>query len=340
VPALARRGALVESIRAPFKGAAPSMSYYLMRFIQWLAGHVPRPVRWAIVGFITECAYWAWAAKRHATQRNMAVIFDLPPDHPKVRRAARLSWRHYGRFLADFFDLPNHPSSWYLDRLVDVTRGPTGALDLVEEAKARGHGVIITSAHFGNWDAAGIMVSSRHQIYILAEHLGDARLSEMIQEQRRELGMVVVMLEDSLLPLMRHLRAGGIMATPIDRPLPAGEGVPVRFFGRTTYVPRGLGAMAARTGAAILPGFAWYAKDGTFHGRAFPPVFIAPSGDAEADTIAATQAMFDALEVVVRDDPTQWYMFRQFWPDDEIPGAPSRQAEERQPVQVKGGAAS
>ena len=131
--------------------------------------------------------------------------------------------------------------------------------------------------------------------------------------------MIVLMIEDALRPMMRVLRDGGVVATPVDRPLPPGEGVPVRFFDRTTYVPRGMSALAVKLGASIVPGFVWYTRDGRFRAHVFPPVVITPSGDNEADIIRATQAMYDALEAQIREDPTQWYMFRRFWPSENAP---------------------
>ena len=41
-----------------------------------------------------------------------------------------------------------------------------------------------------------------------------------------------------------------------------------------------------------------------------------PTGDPERDVRALTQAIFDALEGMVRRRPEQWYIFRSLWIDD------------------------
>ncbi len=312
------------------------MIYYMTRFGQRLAGIIPQNVRWALGGFFAQCAYWGWTSKRRATIFNYAVVLGLPASHPQVRRAARLSWRNYGRFLADFFDLPNHPASFFLEQITDVSEGGHTALETVAQARARGRGVLLISAHFGNWDYAGMLVASQAPLWILIEHLKDERLNSMVQEQRRGVGMHLLPIQDALRPMMRILREGGTLATPIDRPMPPGEGVPVRFFGRTTFVPRALGALAVKLGSAMVPGFVWYDWHGGYYVRAFPAMTIEPSGDDTADVIAATQAMFDALEIIVRLDPTQWFMFRQFWPDDATLAAyEAARASERSPAAVR-----
>lgn len=295
------------------------MLYRLYVSMQRLAGMIPRRMRWRIGGFIAQAVYWLWPAKRQATLQNMSVVLGLPVRHPRVQRTARLSWRNYGRFSGDLFDLPNHPPAFYINAITDLTGPPLPdgtmrALQLVDEARALGKGVVITTGHYGHWDVAGMLVASRAPLYVIAEALPDERLNRLLQEQRQGMGMSVLMIEDALRPMMRLLRAGDMIATPVDRPVPPNEGIPVTFFGKTAYVPRGLGALAARLGAAIVAGFVWGDRDGGYRVFVNPPVVITPSGDPDADAIRATQVMFDALERMIRQDPTQWYMFRPFWP--------------------------
>ncbi len=302
------------------------MLYWLTLTMQWLSRRHARQTRWQIGGFVAQVVYWLWAEKRRATIFNMSIVLGLPERHPRVQRAARLSWRNYGRFSTDLFDIANHPAEYYLKMLTDLTGPPEPdgtirGMAIVEEARARGKGVIIPTAHFGNWDVAGMLVAERGDLYVIAEALKDERLNQLLQRQRKAKGMIVLMIEDALRPMMRVLRDGGIVATPVDRPLPPGEGVPVRFFGRTTYVPRGMSALAVKLGASIVPGFVWYGRDGGFRARVCPPVVITPSGDTEADIIRATQVMYDALEAQIREDPTQWYMFRRFWPAEDVPAS-------------------
>jgi lauroyl/myristoyl acyltransferase len=296
------------------------MLYRLMRIAPHVTQMIPRHVRWRLGGIAAVLAYWCWPEKRLATQKNMSVVLDLPVHHPQVRRTARLSWYNYGRVVADYFDLANHSTADYL-REFDNAAYPIGPpLDIVDSLRTQGRGIIIPTAHYGNWDVAGIMVASRNPAYVIAEQLGDERQNRLFQEERRKFGLHVLLIEDGIRPLLKLLKQGEIVATPIDRPMSPEEGVPVQFFGRTAYVPRGLGALAVKMDAVILPGFAWYNDRGGYNAKVFPATMVEKTGDSDADTIRAMQVMYDALEAIIRLNPTQWYMFRPFWPD-EIPDA-------------------
>jgi KDO2-lipid IV(A) lauroyltransferase len=71
-----------------------------------------------------------------------------------------------------------------------------------------------------------------------------------------------------------------------------------------------------------MPGFAWYAESmpGAFYGKAYRPILAEPIPGKSTDERVAelTQAIFCALEEIVREVPEQWYMFRSFWPEASV----------------------
>jgi lauroyl/myristoyl acyltransferase len=314
---------MAVTIVSVFTTGEVCMLYRLMRIAPHFVRVIPHQVRWRLGGMATVLVYWCWPEKRLATQKNMSVVLGLPMHHPQVRRTARLSWYNYGRVVADYFDLANHSTADYLRRFDDAAYPAGPPLETIKSLRAQGRGVIIPTAHYGNWDVAAIMVASRHPVNVIAEQLGDERQNRLFQEERRKFGLHVLLIEEGIRPLMRVLKQGEIVGTPIDRPVPPEEGVPVRFFGRTAYVPRGLGALAVKMDVAIVPGFAWYNDHGGYNAKLFDPVFIEKTEDTDADTIRAMQVMYDALEAIIRVNPTQWYMFRPFWPDEATDPAAS-----------------
>ena len=81
-------------------------------------------------------------------------------------------------------------------------------------------------------------------------------------------------------------------------------------------MPGGPAALALKSGAAIMPGYLWYGHHNQFYLRAFPPIFPQErkGGDKANEVARLTQCIYNSLEEMVRQWPTQWYMFRPFWP--------------------------
>ncbi len=301
------------------------MVFWLTRAAGWLAGKTPRWLRLAIAGPLTTLVYYGWASKRQVTIANMARILGTTPSDPRARRLARVSWRNYGRYLADFLALPNMTSEAVLARMRDVS-GEPGAFGRIDKALARGKGLIIVTAHFGAFDVAGVIVAARAPLTVLVDTFTDPRMDRLIQSLRARFGMSVIRAEKSPRPILRALRANQAVAILTDRPLPPGEGTPVTFFGARCYAPSGVAQLALLSGAAVATGFCYY--DGrhskTYYALLNDPISFEPTDDREADVIALTQRIYSGLEEIIRQRPEQWYMFRPFWPvepDDALAGA-------------------
>jgi KDO2-lipid IV(A) lauroyltransferase len=264
---------------------------------------------------VTSASYLGWRSKRLATQDNMAKVLDLPADHSLVRRAALYSWSNYGRTAASLICLPHENLPDIDARTEDLTEGTTWR-ECLRGAMAPGKGTIITTGHFGSWDLAGAIAARYVPLSAIADTFKDPRLNSLLQGYRRDRSVDIIPVGAARLAL-QELLAGRAVAMLCDRPVPRERGVEVTFFGHTTYVPAGSAALAVKSGAPIVPGYVWYASDNSYYIRAFPPMFpgtVSNNGERAREIQRLTQYAFSCQEQVVRQCPTQWFMFRRFWP--------------------------
>lgn len=293
-----------------------SAVYWLARGGSAMAGWIPRPIRHVLGSTVSSASYLGWRSKRLVTQQNMAKVLGLPVSDARVRHAAFESWSRYGRYASDFMYFPHVNMESIEARTRDMTEGATWQ-DVARQALAPGKGAIVATAHFGSWDMAGAILARHFPLSAVAETFKDPRLNDLLQSQRREKKMGIIPMEGSARRIMRALQENIFVAIVADRPMTRENGIEITFFGHKTYVPGGPAALALKSGSAILPGYAWYGQPQQFCIRAFPPIFPQPCEGPEerAREIARlTQYIYNTLEEVVRACPTQWYMFRPFWP--------------------------
>lgn len=305
-----------------------AMVYWLTRAATWLAGKTPRRARLVLAGPLTILVYALWAAKRRVTIANMAQVLGTTPGDPRARRLARDSWRNYGRYISDFFYLPNATAAEVVARTVDISGGP-GAYARIDAARARGKGLIITTAHYGAFDVAGVYVAAHTPLAVIVDTFTDPRMDGLIQSQRQQFGLTVIRAEKTPRPILRALKDNRAVAIVADRPLAPGEGTEITFFGARCNVPSGVAQLALLSGAAVAPGFMVYDArySDTYYAYLGEPFIAEPTGDREADVVALTQRIYSEMEELMRHDPTQWYMFRPFWPGaTERERAPARAA--------------
>jgi len=145
----------------------------------------------------------------------------------------------------------------------------------------------------------------------------DNPLIDRLVERRRTLsGNRMLGKKDYARGILKALAANQAVGILIDQNVAVEEGAFVDFFGIPASAGTGFAKLAARTGAAVIPGFAlWSAEERRYVLRFYPPV--AMSGDAVRDT-AALQA---ALEAVIREYPDQWLWIHRRW-KTRPPGEP------------------
>lgn len=288
------------------------LKYWGVVVLAWLAQKLPSGFSYWVANRIGDFVYLTWWRGRASTIDNFRhVLGDGVPDI-EVRRTARRAFRNYHRALVDFLRMPRlHPEE--AERLIEG-RG----WEHLDRALAQGKGVLLVGTHFGNWDLAGMVLAARdYPVNAIADGFSSKKLEEWVRRNREARGVRIIPVGSyGLRQIFKALRRNEAVGVIFDRP--AGhEGVPVRFFGEWTRWPRGLAALALRTGAPVLAGYLVQRPDGSFTGE-IHPVPGAATGEkaamSEDKVQALTQAMVELFEEYIRRYPDQWYMFRRMWP--------------------------
>jgi len=183
----------------------------------------------------------------------------------------------------------------------------------IDEALAGGRGLVIVTAHTAGWEAAGSCLHRRRgvPVMIAEEPESDAVTSRIQDAARAAYGVVVAHVGHdplSALPLVRHIRGGGIVALQIDRNPLGMSTVRVRMFGSPAVVPEGPARLCMLTGAALVSAFASRVGFRRYEVDIGAPIRLSRTA-VDADVAGAAQCVADALERFVRAHPTQWFHF-------------------------------
>ena len=172
-------------------------------------------------------------------------------------------------------------------------------------------GVILISAHLGNWEVAAQCVSG----FARAPFVGVARtirfkpFERWVNHLRTRFGGELINKKGAALQMREALRQGKILGTLIDQ---GGEGAVVRFYGREVKAHAGVALLARRCKSAVIPAFCVREKNG-FRIIIDPPLELQKTANHRADIQANTQLMMSALEKAIRQYPDQWFWFHKRW---------------------------
>ena len=279
-------------------------------YAYWLAGFVsrtiPRHFAYWLSLRISDAYFFLDKRGRSAVMANLRRIQACTGEvvsERELRLMARRTFQHFGKYLVDFFRF-SQLSEDEIRRLV-VIEHP----EYIEEADRAGKGVIVVTAHLGNWELGGaVMATMGHPLNVVVLRQPSAKLNEFFQKHRRRRGMTVVPLGHATRTLVEALRRKEFVALLADRDY-SRRNDPVSFCGAPACLPRGPAWLAQATGAAVLPGFMLRREDDTFTLRLYPPIL-----PGAQDTREALQEKICAvLQDAVCRSPQQWFMFEDVW---------------------------
>jgi KDO2-lipid IV(A) lauroyltransferase len=194
-------------------------------------------------------------------------------------------------------------------------------LEYVEAGLAQGHGVIIITAHFGNWELLGAALGDAGLPgSVIARDSAENFTARRINHSRETHGMQVLTQED-LRGMLRTLQANHILGILPDQHAAFG-GIIVDFLGRPAATAVGPATLALRTGCAVIPGFSYRQPDGTYRLRFFPPLELVRTGDREHDVRENTLLFNQVIGEQIREHPEQWLWLHRRWKVDALAANP------------------
>lgn len=280
--------------------------YIPYRLAQFISRKLPHPFAYWVGMRIADCFYLCDRKGRLAVRENLRQIMHHLGRQPAPRqlaRMARLNFEHFGKYLVDFFRFARmRPED--VRRLVDMEN-----FDCLEQARAHGKGVIIITAHFGNWELGGsIMTALGYRLSAVFQPERGHSVNRLFQQHRAGRGIHGIALGRAARSVIQVLKNQGMAAMLADRDF-SPHHQPIEFFGAPALLPSGPARLAMRIGAPVLPIFISRKPDDRFLMRFYPPLL--PSDCQSAEELR--QRIRDILQSEIGQNPLQWFMFDEFW---------------------------
>jgi KDO2-lipid IV(A) lauroyltransferase len=124
----------------------------------------------------------------------------------------------------------------------------------------------------------------------------------------------VIHKDDFARGLIASMRAGETVGILMDTNMTPPQGVFVPFFGVLACTASGMARIAAKTGAAVVPGFLlWEDSEQRYVLHFGKELTVIRTGDAEQDALANTALFTAAIEQYIRQYPEQWLWLHRRW---------------------------
>jgi KDO2-lipid IV(A) lauroyltransferase len=233
------------------------------------------------------------------------VAFPEKSDEERLN-ILRACFGHYARTVLDVFWF----SRFTLSRL---KRWVT--LDESMEPGCSDRSEIWLTAHYGNWEIAGMAVANRGlRLISVAAELENSFVDRLFIRIREQTGQTIIPREGAILKLARGLKSGAKWAILLDQNTsPREGGIFVPFFGLPVPVSSAPAALALKLKIPVVCTFNLPEAGGRYRQVVTEILDPAPSASQDDPIQHLTTRMTAAVEALIRKEPSAWLWMYKRW---------------------------
>jgi len=186
-------------------------NYYIYRFGQFLALALPLRLAYFLAAFLAQ-GYYVFAFRdRRFLKANLRVIFPTASNR-QLRKISRKAFRNFAKYLVDFFRFEKL-NRQYIDKNIKLDN-----LHYFDEVLAKGKGVVVLTAHLGNWELGGVVIAQLgYPFWAVALPHKNKKVNDFFDAQRNRKGVKVIAMGKAVRNCITEIRKNHMVALVGDR---------------------------------------------------------------------------------------------------------------------------
>jgi Kdo2-lipid IVA lauroyltransferase/acyltransferase len=280
---------------------------------------LPRRTVFAVSDGLARLGYYLFHGFRRRSITNLGLALADRFDSAATSSIARRSLRNFFRACIEI-GIALESSEKDVCRDIEIA-----GKENLDSAVARGKGVIVLSAHLGNFFLLGTRLAVEgYPVYVLVNQPRTGQFAKLMDEYRSQVKQRTIHARprrDALRELSQVLRRNELAVIIADE-YRRSSGIQVPLFGGKVLARRGPATLASRTGAAIVPAYMVRQPDDTLRLIIEPALELVRSGKAKADILENTLRITQWFERTICNHPDQWnWMNIRWWEAPDGVGA-------------------
>lgn len=251
--------------------------------------------------------YWIFPFRVNLIIKNLKLAYGKEKRFSEIRVLAKENLRHYVYLLLEFiqFRTLSHED---FSRRVSIEN-----LHFLQEAQNENRGIILLTAHLGNFEWMAARASTAHlPLNIIVRPFKNKVLNFLVNEQRQKSGIGLLGPKDSAWKVLKLLSDRKIVGVIFDQ-RKGSDAVWVQFFGTPALTAKGLAYLIEKSQAIVLPVYAARKEYGHMTVFCEEPVSYKKVGTRSENIYHNTQLYTNVVEQMVRKHPEQWFWIHNRW---------------------------
>jgi KDO2-lipid IV(A) lauroyltransferase len=280
------------------------MLYKMMNFLSYIVCILPHSLRRMSGNGIGRLC-WLLVPRKRKIMAVSNVIQGLGAEPNQAEAIVKESTVRFGRMFFEVLAFPTMKKD--IHQYIRFE-----GKEHLHEALAYGRGVVLATAHSGNWELLGAALAlNGFPMIAVAQKQTNAEMDRFINDYRSLVGMHVTY-KSGVREMIKMLSAGKVIGMLMDQDA-GNDGIFVDFFQRQASAPRGPAFLARMKESPIVPAFITENQDGTHTVLIKEPIWAPQTEQRENDIIITTQRLTEIIEHHIRLQPAEWFWLHNRW---------------------------
>ena len=242
----------------------------------------------------------------HVVMTNLDLAFGETKTKEEKLEIAKKCYYKFAKYLGINFILNQNTTKQKILEQV-VFKNEHFLLDAIKSGKP----IIVTTAHFGQWEIFGLAVAARFGASsVLGRRLDSSVMDKILRANRAQFDVELIDKDGGAKDILKALKARRIVGILVDQNTAPKDGIKVQFFGKDVLHTPAASVLAQKTNALIINAFI-YQKDENLSEICFEQPIDISTFDKEDAVQKATQMQCSACEEMVRARPEEYFWFHQ-----------------------------
>lgn len=277
--------------------------FYTLKFLIFI---LPSSLRNLLAKFLAF-AFMKLKKKRfHVVMTNLDLAFGETKTKEEKLEIAKKCYYNFAKYLGINFILNQNTTKQKILEQV-VFKNEHFLLDAMKS----GRPIIVTTAHFGQWEIFGLAVAARFGASsVLGRKLDSSVMDKILKANRAQFDVELIDKDGGAKDILKALKARRIVGILVDQNTAPKDGIKVQFFGKDVLHTPAASVLAQKTNALIINAFI-YQKGENLNEICFEEPIDISTFDKEEAVQKATQMQCSACEEMVRARPEEYFWFHQ-----------------------------
>ena len=277
--------------------------FYTLKFLIFI---MPSSLQNTLAKFMAF-AFMKLKKKRfHIVMTNLNLAFGETKTKEEKLEIAKKCYYNFAKYLGINFILNQNTTKQKILKQV-VFKNEHFLLDAMKS----GRPIIVTTAHFGQWEIFGLAVAAHFgPSSVLGRKLDSSVMDKILRANRAQFDVELIDKDGGAKDILKALKARRIVGILVDQNTAPKDGIKVQFFGKDVLHTPAASVLAQKTNALIINAFI-YQKGENLNEICFEQPIDISTFDKEDAVQKATQMQCSACEEMVRARPEEYFWFHQ-----------------------------